>query len=75
MVKIHSNSVIEIWGSTYINSPEKREVKDRDAVIVQIEPTPASRGDNYMVEVLRSSKEEGESHGESGTKESGKGKN
>ena len=44
------NSRIEIWCGDYINNPERREEKDQNMKIVQIEPSV--REDDYIVEII-----------------------
>ena len=44
------NSRIEIWCGDYINNPERRDKKDINVKIVQIEPTV--REDDFIVEVI-----------------------
>ena len=51
MVRIHSESRIEIWSTSYINGDCAREVWDRNVSIVQIEPVPGS-SNNFIVEVI-----------------------
>lgn len=50
MMKTLEYSRLEVWSHNYINHPEERDGKDRDAVVVQIEPTTSKR--DYMVEVV-----------------------
>lgn len=51
MVRIHSESRIEIWSDSYINGGCAREPGDRNVSIVQIEPIPSS-AHSFIVEVI-----------------------
>lgn len=51
MKKILDNSVIEIWGGSYINDLSGRHLVDRRAEIIQIEP--GSSDNYYIVEIVR----------------------
>jgi len=51
MVKTREHSRFEIWGTTYVNNPDRRKPEDQKAEIVQIEPSP-ELGD-YIVEVVK----------------------
>ena len=52
MIKTRKNSRIEVWGANYINKPDKRLPRDKDADIIQIECGCGATGENYIVEVL-----------------------
>ena len=50
MIAQYLTSRLEIWGANYINNPKIREEKDKNARIVQIEPSGTQ--DFFMVEVI-----------------------
>lgn len=50
MIALFVNSRLEIWSAQYINHPEKREGEDKNARVVQIEPSGTK--DFFMVEVI-----------------------
>lgn len=57
MTKIHKDSTIEIWSCKYINEVNKRHEEDEEAIIIQIEH---AINNDYIVEILRPDKKEGE---------------
>ena len=54
MIKSNKDSKIEVWGTSYINEPEKRSEADKNSVIIQIEQ--GDKDDNYIVEVINPDK-------------------
>lgn len=50
MERICANSRIEIWDTLYINNTNLRQEKDKNVVIVQIEP--GSGEGSYIVEIM-----------------------
>lgn len=55
MIKKFKNSRIEIWGRLYINDHSIRDPEDKDAVILQIEPSGV---DSWIVEITDHEPEE-----------------
>ena len=49
MIAQYLTSRLEIWGANYINNPKIREEKDKNARVVQIEPSGAQ---GFLVEVI-----------------------
>lgn len=56
MRKIKNNSRIEIWTNEYINDVERRQPKDRELSILQLEHGNSEK--EYMVEVIKENKRE-----------------
>lgn len=50
MIAKYLTSRMEIWSAEYVNKPEIREAKDKNARVVQIEPS-GTQG-FFMVEVI-----------------------
>ena len=50
MKKTREESVLEVWGSEYINATKERFDIDKDAVVIKIEH---GNGNDYIVEVVR----------------------
>lgn len=50
MIAKYLTSRLEIWGVDYINNPKIREEKNKNASVVQIEPSGTQ--DFFMVEVI-----------------------
>ena len=50
MIAQYLKSRLEIWGANYIDNPNIRDEKDKNARVVQIEPSGTQYF--YMVEVI-----------------------
>lgn len=51
MIRTRPDSIIEIWSNYYIKYPNKREKKDQNVQIIQLEQ--GTGGTDYIVEFIR----------------------
>lgn len=51
MMQTGPDSIIEIWSNYYIKHPNKREKKDQNVQIIQLEQ--GTSGTDYIVEFIR----------------------
>lgn len=50
MVKLREESRIEIWSNEYINDVDRRQAKDKNMVIIQIEVSSSPK--EHIVEII-----------------------